>query len=69
MKPSLRAAKGWLWMGGPWIEPPRLVGVPTECGIAALGVDITPVAVDLTVRRSGFVLRCSVFDCMQEEGC
>jgi SAM-dependent methyltransferase len=58
--------------GGPTLDvgcgPGRLVAALAARGIPALGVDIAPVAVALTLASGGLVLRRSVFDRVPGEG-
>ncbi|MEU6787283.1 methyltransferase domain-containing protein [Nonomuraea angiospora] len=52
--------------GGPTLDvgsgPGRLTVALTRMGIPALGIDITPLAVELTRRAGGLALRRSVFE-------
>jgi SAM-dependent methyltransferase len=48
--------------------PGRLAAALTERGVAALGIDVSAVAVALTRRRGAPALRVDVFDRVPEEG-
>ena len=48
--------------------PGRLAGALTERGVAALGIDVSPLAVALTRRRGACALRADVFDRLPAEG-
>lgn len=48
--------------------PGRLTGALTACGVVALGIDISPRAVQLTSRRGGVALRRDVFGPLPGQG-